>query len=692
MSQMRLARHNQPVHQRTVGHPVGTQRAWPQDERWPSHNQQHSCQQQAPPPQWGYYYHQDAQDPSLRQQHPESQPLPSRNQTSQRVAVGGPQPVAEAHGRQEDGKRTLQFTPDMIRDQELLVSTMRQQGVPHDVMRRQFDALLHEQRKHLTYVAQFRQQQTTDVPEVKRTCRLLRSRTENDEKPEWMLHITPPRISYSDLERIKLQQQRLVPNEQRPTKVPDQPPEQVGRNNPPAQQQQLQQRDYHPQRPREEAIVQAVVPRPMYLQANPPHPWQQQTADWSRGSDHQALHAFAGCYPYGPRQNVLNDFYPQPSLHGYDQPQRGFYRYPCDDTPRESYQAHPERRKTWSEEHNASPNDKQRASVDTVDRSGRPTEPSSLLKMRLYKEVIRPQKRNNGLQDPEKALETLKDQTSREGLEYLANLARKRPQVRLNGAQEADEIPEDLRQRPLENPLPVPRVVSSNGLENKRNPDNPAPCVQRPRRADEPAMMEYPRQRQSLKTHYIDGAPAETTAGSSQRPDHAAVVSQDALNVGSSMGMMIPRDRVPRAGPVDDHVMTLPYGGAPCYQQTRQYRYNRPSLVASHNGGQGDGIASARRSDAPEDATGIDQAGGDALGENPSAEETATKRGPNRQQRSMLETSRPYGRAEIREARSVDCAAAHLLAGRTDCVPNHSFAVSPDQLLASRHVQPPMII
>ncbi|XP_014477566.1 PREDICTED: uncharacterized protein LOC106745991 [Dinoponera quadriceps] len=633
MSQMRLMRHNLPVHQQSLGYPIG-QSAWLRDERCAS-------QQQAPLPQWNCYHQNPAPNSSCCRQYPESQDqsMSSRHQTS-RKAVVDQQPGAEVHGRQHSSKKTLQFTPDMIHDQELLVSTMRQQCVPHDVMRRQFDALLNEQRRHLAYIAQFQQQTADAEAEIKRTCRLIRRRTENDEKPEWMVHITPSRISYSDLERIKSQQRILRPSEQQPTNA--QSPEVGGTM--PAQQQQQDCRQ-----PREETSAQAVLPQRMYLRMDP-HPWQQQTADWSRRDEHRA--PCVGCYPYSHLQNAPNHFYQKQGFDGYEQCPERFYQY---NAPHNSCQTHPEHQKVWSEQHNATslrPIDKQAESRDTVrERGERPIESSSLLKMRTYREVIRPQKRNNGLQDPvtiQRTLETLKDPASRKGLEYLANLARKKPAIKLNGTQEPDEIPEDLRlhQASLENSQ-APKRISSNGLENNRNPDNPVPRVSRFGRFDEPVMMEYPRQRQGPKTCY-DGASAEMAARSSQQRDHA--VPQDARS--------IPCDRANLPAPTtlarpDNHAVNLQYGGTPHYQQMQRCYHNR-QILASNNGGQGDGIASIERPDAP--AMGIDRAGGDTLGENPSAEE-ATKRGYG--ERSMPGTS-PYGRAEIRDARIIDCAGTRL--------------------------------
>lgn len=107
-------------------------------------------------------------------------------------------------------KKPLRFTPRMIKDQELLVATMRQQGIKDDIMRRQFEALLTEQRKQLLYL------EALENPEILiderkslegRKVQRRISRIEEDGKPEWMLHITPPRIPYAVWEKMQAERQ-----------------------------------------------------------------------------------------------------------------------------------------------------------------------------------------------------------------------------------------------------------------------------------------------------------------------------------------------------------------------------------------------------------------------------------------------------------------------------------------------------
>ncbi|KAK0090966.1 hypothetical protein PV326_003949 [Microctonus aethiopoides] len=106
---------------------------------------------------------------------------------------------------QKDVNKNLTFTPAMIHDQELLVTTMRQQGISEEIMKRQFDALLTEQRRHLMYQQQFEisEENREESDEVEIPIRRRISKFNNDEKPEWMMRITPPRISYALIEKME---------------------------------------------------------------------------------------------------------------------------------------------------------------------------------------------------------------------------------------------------------------------------------------------------------------------------------------------------------------------------------------------------------------------------------------------------------------------------------------------------------
>ncbi|KAJ8688506.1 hypothetical protein QAD02_024301 [Eretmocerus hayati] len=51
--------------------------------------------------------------------------------------------------QQQQGRITGSFTPEMLKDQEYLVTSMSQQGIPEPLIRRQFERLLEEQTKQL---------------------------------------------------------------------------------------------------------------------------------------------------------------------------------------------------------------------------------------------------------------------------------------------------------------------------------------------------------------------------------------------------------------------------------------------------------------------------------------------------------------------------------------------------------------
>jgi len=609
-------------------------------------------------PQWQYY---QALNTNFNQQNSESQDQSNPSQKANHKFTS--QSVAKAHTQREE-KKTLQFTSDMIRDQELLVSTMRQQGIPEEVMRRQFEALLNEQKRHLAYVAQF-QQQETDIPEEIKRTRLARRRREKDEKPEWMVHITPPRISYSDIEKMKAQQrasnEQYLMNDKSPRKIMTD-----------------QQKNYY--QPKKEEICNQVSPQQTYVQANPYQLWQ--ATNWPHRNDHQISCSHTACYPYNYQQNVSNNVCCPAN------PNFKYVQYPYN-MRYNPYFPHSEPQEVWSKEYDPSslnPIDNQRTSMDPAyfyQQNKRPAETSSLLKMRVYKEIICPQKRNNGLQDPDniqKMLEALKDPTSRKGLEYLANLSKKKPIIRLNGIQNSNEIPEDMQSRPsTEIPSQSQKKISANGLENSRNPNNPLSRVLRPKRADEPSMTEYPRQKQNMRNCYSMQAEKENGMV-------ATLQNQDALSHAQNAHGLIPYDRqnIPIAqGCHGNNDIIFPYGeNAPSrhYHHMQQYYLNGQNL-SGHNGGQGD-VARMQRSDAP-GAMRIDCAGGDT-GEKPNAEE-ATKRIANVQ---ATQGTNAYGQPEIRETRTIG--GITYLSRKPECALNN-FVVSPNKLITSGHVQAPKI-
>ncbi|KAL6429114.1 hypothetical protein ACFW04_008119 [Cataglyphis niger] len=657
VNQMKLMQHNS-IHNHNLGYSAKLQPAWPQNDRWiQSSNLQHLHQQS--PQQW-QYYHQDA---NFNQKDSKSQ---RQSNPSQNYKYSNQQSIAEAHSQQNDRKKKLQFTPDMIRDQELLVSTMRQQGIPDEIMRRQFDALLNEQQKHLVYLSQF--QQHKDSSDIKK-MRLMQRKIEKEEKPEWMIHITPPRISYNEIERLTAQQRDQKKQYQTNGQLPEEGNRIVS----------AQQQDYGYQ---QEANNQASLPQQMYVQMNP-HQWQQQMINWPYKNDHQI---YTASYPYNNQQNALNNIYHQTNPN--------FNKYIPYNTHYNPYYSNFEQQKIERQNKGHNPTssnsiDNQRLSMDFArfEQNIKPTEPSSLLKIRMYKEIIRPQKRNNGLQDPntvQKVLETLRNPSSKKGLEYLANITKKKQVIRLNGAQDSNEIPEDMQPRFVEmSPQMYPQKnISANGLANTRNPNNPLPCIMRPKRADEPRIREYPRQKQNARICYSMQAEKENGAvainGDQQQwqpRDHAVSYMQNARS--------IPYDRqnVPATqGRHADHIPAFQYAGSPPqqYYQMQQYYLNGQNL-AGHSG-QGD-VVSMQPPDAP-GAMRIDRAGGDT-GEKSNAEGAM-----KRVDMQPIQRTNGYGQPEIHETRTIG--GITYLARKPEYTPNN-LTISPNKLIASRHLQPPRI-
>ncbi|KAH0951571.1 hypothetical protein HN011_005613 [Eciton burchellii] len=562
----------------------------------------------------------------------------------------------------------------MIRDQELLISTLRQQGVPNDVIRRQFDALLNEQRRHLLYAAQFQGVLQDDDPGIqfKRSHRIMRKKNEKDEKPEWMIHITPPRISYYELEKMRAQQKALkkqrAMGEQSLGEIDNSHVQQQNNNN------------NNPTK-QEEMNNQIVPVKQMYFQVNP---YQQQMAAQMANWSHKGV---AYC-PHAYQQNASNNLYCQPSL-----PLNLRYSY---NIPHNSYY-HPEQQKNWpaQQDPNLKSMNDQKAFVEPTrlcEPNGKQIESSSLLKMRVYKDVIRPQRRNNGLQDPDtiqKALEALKDPMSKRGLEYLANLTKRKPMIKLNGVQDANEIPEELHLSldAIEVPVQIPKKILANGLENSRNPNNPVSRpVLRSKRIEQPIeTAEYPRQKRNMMMrHNVQAERENGTIAIPQQPDHSmAMVSymkgMQAIPY-SSQNMPIMQDRCGN----HNHVI-YPYGNAGnpmqhhCQMQQQCY-LNEHNSMKCNNGGQGD-VANTQQLNAP-GATRINRAGGDT-GENLNAEEARKRMGIT----EMMQ--RINGQPEILEARTIG--GVTYLPRKPDYVYNN-VTVSPDQLIANGHLLSPKIL
>ncbi|XP_076659701.1 uncharacterized protein LOC143363011, partial [Halictus rubicundus] len=558
-------------------------------------------------------------------------------QTSGRQA--GQQPCQEtpADSRQDDQqKRTsLSFTPSMIRDQEKMVATMKQQGVPFDILKRQFEALLNEQRRQLEYIEDLRQQDR--MPEVERPATVTRRRSQTDEKPEWMIHLTPPRVSYMELEKMYEKQRekdRLARPMDQGRQIPqNEMPNQTNRQNEQQQYQHYQQDNrYQPQQ-------MFAQPRPIgSVQSSPNVP----AVNYQQYQHHQSFPS-----------------YQQTHYAHLQQPNPQFQH-------QQVSQQSPQQAQSQAQPNNSS-------AYETAKRT---TEPSSLLKLRMYKECIRPQGRNNGLQDPQivrKYLERSSESADvKRGLEYLDSLASKTPKPRLNGMQDRVEADHQLNERLLAaSGQQRPQRISANGLENGRNPNNPPPQRLAHPKKDHEFSREYPRQKQTNPGNCYVQAERENGTVAAEQP--ATFYGQQ--HAGSSTPMIPYNEKNPTAARCD----VMPYRfDASCsqhYQQMQQYYQNARNLVRDI----GEGDTGPTRKNDPTSNAGFDRAGGDATG-NMNGQTTTDNKMP------MYRSH--YSQPNLHEARTIG--GVRYLARKQDYMPNTQL-VSPETLIASRHLQPPVI-
>ncbi|XP_076221866.1 uncharacterized protein LOC143174347 [Nomia melanderi] len=533
------------------------------------------------------------------------------------------EPVNDQQNSQQK-RAKLPFTASMMRDQEKMLTTMRQQGVPMEVIKRQFDLLLCEQRRQLEYIEELRRQ--SDSQEV-RPAPMPRRRRQTDEKPEWMIHLTPSRLSYAELEKLheeRREKERLA-RQMEEARLQNEMSNQVN------QQYQCYQPNWHSNVPQFQSNVSSAKSTPnvptnhqQYYQQNFPrhqhaqHPHQQYSAQYQQ----QHPHLDQQVYDSSQHQVYRND----PSSYQTDRPT---------------------------------------------------TEPSSLLKLRVYKERIRPQGRNNGLQDPEvvrRYLERASGSTdTRRGLEYLSNLT-KGPKFKLNGMQDASEIEDELKQRLIVPYQPTSkRQISANGLENTRNPDNPPPQRLASLKKQQEFLREYPRQKCNPRNCY--SVQAERENGTVASNDQVFLTQQQGLGYAASP--FIPYNE---SNPGNARCSLLPFkfdGSYPQhYQQMQQYYRNARNL--GRNNGDGDTGTSEKRTGVLSSA-GFDRAGGDATGNvhgQPADSETAPVCGAH------------YSRPDLHEPRTIG--GVRYLARKQDYMPNTQL-VSPETLIADRHLQPPVI-
>ncbi|OXU21642.1 hypothetical protein TSAR_003887 [Trichomalopsis sarcophagae] len=128
------------------------------------------------------------------------------HRSAPRQSGGGPSLHAETQRSSQvssNSSRALQFTPEMIRDQELLVTSMNQQGIPETLIRRQFERLLDEQSKQLRLSGDNSKSAEANAPRVRRNNSTEETRLDNQ---------TPPRTSRlepSSLLKIRLRKEEI---------------------------------------------------------------------------------------------------------------------------------------------------------------------------------------------------------------------------------------------------------------------------------------------------------------------------------------------------------------------------------------------------------------------------------------------------------------------------------------------------
>ncbi|XP_063978391.1 transcription factor SPT20 homolog [Diachasmimorpha longicaudata] len=339
----------------------------------------------------------------------------------------------------------LKFTSQMLRDQEKLMLTLRQQGCPYYFMKRQFEGLIAEQRRHLMMIHQQENynKSAKSSEETKTPTRKRITRVEEDGKPEWMSHITPPWVSYASLEQQenderKRQQEQQNRYEQQPN-VQQNLQQQSGQ---PFTQQPVNPRDYQ-QFQQQQMIGNAYVP-----------------------VSHNDYHAQNAHRPPLHHQHQQNS-----TAVPFSQQQFGDFQ--TTNTANNNQILDPGNAK-WG------------------------LEPSNLVKLEVLTESVGPERRKNGLQDAaavKEAQKILNSPAQGKTLDMVDNLQKREDPIKLNGMQDPEQ--NDLRNGPHRSPDSVLKEsrteARANGLENKRNDNNPRSQIPNSAKWKSEAMPVYPR-------------------------------------------------------------------------------------------------------------------------------------------------------------------------------------------------------
>ncbi|XP_034941841.1 uncharacterized protein [Chelonus insularis] len=406
------------------------------------------------------------------------------HQKSQQIQNDGYPPRRLATQIKKPKEKIYQFTPAMIHDQELLIAKMRQQGVKEDIMKRQFDALLNEQKRQLMYLQQLEEPEEEIEEEILPVRRRI-TKNEEDEKPEWMAHITPPRISYATFEKMN----------QSTMKNPKQKNNKNVRFNDEQKHVELRNEELHPFSSKNglQNINHHFYPNAQQLMG------QNMMTRTTDGQQYcNCHHCVANYQNYSIRQHqeVPYDNNMYNSMQHFAQPQQNFPVWPnnyiINNDSKQCYDMNNFINVNTNIPHDHFP---QNYSDEGPEKNNKTDF-----------------KRNNGLQDDEsikKAMEELKNRRNHEGYEYLANLNKTDKRLVLNGIQDPeDELMKNFRfhQQPTENDEEVKKEPRANGLENRRNSNNPPPPPNLHMKNFNEPFREYPRRKDELSTenyHYV---------------------------------------------------------------------------------------------------------------------------------------------------------------------------------------------
>ncbi|XP_048509726.1 uncharacterized protein LOC125500589 [Athalia rosae] len=378
-----------------------------------------------------------------------------------------------------EGKKNPEFTVEMIRDQELLVANLRQQNIPDDIMRRQFNTLLADQRRYLAFLEEQRAPETIDVKQ---------SRAVGKVSPRCQQAYSMERTSHANTAIHRGQGRGTDVNQDCRTGMP-------GQRSP-------------------------VVPeKPSDRQRHHLHDHELCHSEfWP--SQQKAITPQSYNVPAGIIESSVHTSSGSPPLRGITSSRtRVGQLMPHEFSNLRQDQIH------WRPQYpGLTTPDSQR--VSKIESK----EPSSLLKIREYNKYIRPQRQNNGLQELSsetmgKAL-TCSAVNKNIGFDYLVGIDKKVATVGLNGAQDPSEL-EKIMPLPPEYRRQRCSRVSANGLCDTRNSNKTAltsitvSLRKKTDPADDPVPFGYPRQYYSGEKRRTGDAPSCSRNAIAEEPNRS---------------------------------------------------------------------------------------------------------------------------------------------------------------------------